>query len=416
MKTMSFSFNHNLYGSHHVRAVETQDFASLYRVREKSAARDMAGIGLQRRRNLTVRIINNKWNDYQLINYKYMKNLILLFAMMLLPATGFAQSGTTGGAVPSTTGSDAVQTVTPAQAENPDVDYLRPSSGVYKICLSRQPAYLAESDQDPYSYGLGVPFLGLFRESELMLYAANAEFYVDAVGDGGQYVIVSGYEKTEQYLRGRFLFNTADSAWVNGEYNGPIRNPNYIWRNNYVRPAFMEAIRVGNLLYVPVSGQITDISQLEELAQAGTVRKIDLTADNRFTFAFRPLEKNALDFVIECPSGWEDFPGDIGWISLLNTVPMLSYIKESAEIFFFEPVTDPVPVLSVPSLSVGLAAGGILSVHTPAAEGIEVYSVGGQLLYRAQKPAGAATFDLSGLPRGVLIVHGTSGWTKKTYK
>jgi hypothetical protein len=35
------------------------------------------------------------------------------------------------------------------------------------------------------------------------------------------------------------------------------------------------------------------------------------------------------------------------------------------------------------------------------------------LLYRVRKPAGAAAFDLGGLPRGVLIVRGSSGWTGK---
>jgi hypothetical protein len=56
--------------------------------------------------------------------------------------------------------------------------------------------------------------------------------------------------------------------------------------------------------------------------------------------------------------------------------------------------------------------GNQLSVSSPVAEPVEVYSIGGQLLYRAQKSAGVATFDLNGLPDGVLIVKG-NGWTKK---
>jgi hypothetical protein len=57
---------------------------------------------------------------------------------------------------------------------------------------------------------------------------------------------------------------------------------------------------------------------------------------------------------------------------------------------------------------------GVLSVNTPKAEQIEVYSVGGQLLFTARKDAGKATFDAGRLPRGVLIVRGSSGWTRKT--
>ncbi|MDR2138619.1 MAG: BACON domain-containing protein [Tannerella sp.] len=56
---------------------------------------------------------------------------------------------------------------------------------------------------------------------------------------------------------------------------------------------------------------------------------------------------------------------------------------------------------------------GILTVHTPSAERIDIYSVAGQLLFKARKDAGEAAFDLNGLPRGVLIVHGSSGWVKK---
>jgi hypothetical protein len=57
---------------------------------------------------------------------------------------------------------------------------------------------------------------------------------------------------------------------------------------------------------------------------------------------------------------------------------------------------------------------GILFVNTPAAERIDVYSVSGSLLYRAQKASGEATFNIGHLPKGVLIVRGSSGWVRKT--
>jgi hypothetical protein len=60
--------------------------------------------------------------------------------------------------------------------------------------------------------------------------------------------------------------------------------------------------------------------------------------------------------------------------------------------------------------------GSLLSVGSPAAGQIAVYSTGGQLLYRVQQPVGPAAFDLNGLPRGVLIVRGSSGWTVKVVK
>jgi hypothetical protein len=56
---------------------------------------------------------------------------------------------------------------------------------------------------------------------------------------------------------------------------------------------------------------------------------------------------------------------------------------------------------------------GILSINTPMSEQIEVYSVSGALLYRARKASGKATFRLNHLPKGVLIIKGSSGWVKK---
>jgi hypothetical protein len=56
---------------------------------------------------------------------------------------------------------------------------------------------------------------------------------------------------------------------------------------------------------------------------------------------------------------------------------------------------------------------GKLTVSTPAAEQISIYTVGGTLLRKVQKAAGEATFDLNGLPKGILIIRGDSGWTRK---
>jgi hypothetical protein len=56
---------------------------------------------------------------------------------------------------------------------------------------------------------------------------------------------------------------------------------------------------------------------------------------------------------------------------------------------------------------------GRLTVSTPAAEQITVYSLSGARIYSAWKDAGTATFDLSDLPAGVYIVTGSSGWNRK---
>jgi hypothetical protein len=58
-------------------------------------------------------------------------------------------------------------------------------------------------------------------------------------------------------------------------------------------------------------------------------------------------------------------------------------------------------------------AGGLLSVNTPVSERITVYALSGAVVYRAQKMPGSVIFDLSDLPRGLMIVRGDSGWVKK---
>jgi hypothetical protein len=70
------------------------------------------------------------------------------------------------------------------------------------------------------------------------------------------------------------------------------------------------------------------------------------------------------------------------------------------------------PVGNIPVETAIRYADGILTVLAPGAEQIDVYSVGGTLLRRLQKAPGEATFHLA-LPRGVWIVKGGSGWTRK---
>jgi hypothetical protein len=86
------------------------------------------------------------------------------------------------------------------------------------------------------------------------------------------------------------------------------------------------------------------------------------------------------------------------------------------------PVTVPPGATATDVVGVGVGGGvgspvwyhgGLLHVDTPQREGVTVYSMTGRALYRVQKAAGAAVFDLHGLPRGVLIVRCDSGRTQK---
>jgi hypothetical protein len=55
----------------------------------------------------------------------------------------------------------------------------------------------------------------------------------------------------------------------------------------------------------------------------------------------------------------------------------------------------------------------ILTITSASEEQIEVYSMNGILLYNACKAQGATTCPVGRLPKGALIVKGSSGWTRK---
>jgi Flp pilus assembly protein protease CpaA len=63
-------------------------------------------------------------------------------------------------------------------------------------------------------------------------------------------------------------------------------------------------------------------------------------------------------------------------------------------------------------LSVWYAAGQ-LTVDSQSAEQITIYTPVGIAVYRSQKTSGQAVFHTGSLPSGVLIVTGSSGWTRK---
>jgi hypothetical protein len=65
-----------------------------------------------------------------------------------------------------------------------------------------------------------------------------------------------------------------------------------------------------------------------------------------------------------------------------------------------------------PSFEVYVSDGTVY-INSSVAEQIEVYSIGGALLYRATKPAGATTINATRFLQGVLIIKGGSGWVKK---
>jgi hypothetical protein len=84
-------------------------------------------------------------------------------------------------------------------------------------------------------------------------------------------------------------------------------------------------------------------------------------------------------------------------------------------------ITTPKPVsnifLSSPPIVASLSlSGDLLTVSSPSSESIALYSLSGSLLLQASKEKGSTSIDIGHLPRGVLIVRGSSGWSRKVFR
>ena len=56
---------------------------------------------------------------------------------------------------------------------------------------------------------------------------------------------------------------------------------------------------------------------------------------------------------------------------------------------------------------------GSLFVDSPLSEKISIYSINGSFLHSIQKSIGKTIFDVGALPKGIIIINGESGWTRK---
>jgi hypothetical protein len=252
--------------------------------------------------------------------------------------------------------------------------YHQPQAGTYRIYRQTNSNFYLAAGQDD--------FLGSYNSYQTPA-DENATFYMEATGDG-QYLLAVNHEKTAQYLRGRFLFDATDLAWTNGP-GSAVLDPNYILSGQWTRLAFAEAIRVGNSLYVLDGEPVSDISQLESLVQANRIRKIDLTADSRFSFRFRLVEENSSDFLIQ--TGRTNM-GTLDCVKIQNGVPVIQSglfadVLLQAEICSLEAVS-----LSVSLSSLDFAADG--DSRTVSVSSNVNWTVGSSASWATVSPASGA--------------------------
>ena len=72
------------------------------------------------------------------------------------------------------------------------------------------------------------------------------------------------------------------------------------------------------------------------------------------------------------------------------------------------------PVLSAQPVTISVSNGWI-SVKSPKAETITIYSISGTQVYTGNKAGGETQISIGNLPQGVYIVKGSSGWVKKIF-
>jgi hypothetical protein len=111
-------------------------------------------------------------------------------------------------------------------------------------------------------------------------------FNLESVG-AGRYLIKAGTQ---------YLFANLKNEWWRQywgiEYSGDFDGSNgYFIDNAGVKLLAINAVHQGESLYVLGNEPVTDYSRLDELAQAGTVKKIDLSQINNFVFSFSKDEE-----------------------------------------------------------------------------------------------------------------------------
>ena len=171
----------------------------------------------------------------------------------------------------------------------------------------------------------------------------------------------------------------------------------------------VDAIRTDNTLMV-----LGDPLQLQQ-----PIMSIDLNKTNNFTFSFsQPNDADDYSFgdrliVLNSELGGELFvDGASARLKVRGKVPA-SIVQT---VFMPEPLQGDDPNSNEPlatETAHAYAANGTLTVQSPVAEEVSIYSANGTLYLQKHKDSGIATYDITALPQGVLIVKGSSGWAKK---
>ena len=188
--------------------------------------------------------------------------------------------------------------------------------------------------------------------------------------------------------------------------------------NSYIRIKTYDAGRDYNLTYKV---------KLQHLSSDATLKFLSVTPGGELSPAFNP---NTEDYEVRVPEGQEfvfiaavpstegaTIEGNTQYPLTSNdmtfTVSVTANDKETKKEYRIRVIRGDNTGIQLPGASSAqvYAAGRTLHVITPSAERVAILSVDGKLLYSLDKPAGKVS--VPGLPKGVLVIKGSSGWVKK---
>ena len=269
------------------------------------------------------------------------------------------------------TGGGITRTIAVTQAAATVASYRTAPLGYVKIY--RSPAVGVDGSLDLLAanvseiLGTGLPGMNFLSVINTASYPnMDGRLYVDlAYGGAGrpQYLLwAPGHETTAGgHIRGQFLINATDSARAGGAGTA-ITNPDYVWDSAFDRLAFVNGIHAGNALYVTGGVSVTDdnVAALDALAQAGSIRKINLSdgTQKNSVFSFRQIEGSD-NFLIE--SVWDGLSG--AWVRIRNGVPIISYgsffdAVLQAEHFNVTAAPAPAPALTLSTSTLSFTDNG----------------------------------------------------------
>ena len=247
------------------------------------------------------------------------------------------------------------------------------------------------------------------RDGIIAQTSEKATFSVDTISKG-RYLLALNYEGGTNPDRKLYLFSFAHPD-MGIEFEVPLTEDaldnSYLDGDMHQNGCILsvEAVRVGNTL------QVGDFSMLVP------IKEIDLTKANNFTFAL-----NQPNYAESYPAGAVVINAEFGGSTFTDdrTARLKVRGKVPASIvqtvFMPEPLQGDDPNSNEPlatETAHAYAANGALTVQSPVAEEVSIYSANGTLYLQKRKGSGIATYDITTLPQGVLIVKGSSGWAKK---